>query len=324
MKKHVKNLPVSRRKGWVGNRKRDRQMDRGNGSDIYRKFTDLILAKMEEGIIPWRKPWNEMGMPTNYLTRRPYKGINLWVLLSMDHKYPYYLTFNQVNSLGGKVRKGAKSCPICFWNFSYSDRETGKRISEKELVFYPKEQIQKSGFLKEYRVFPIEQIEGIDWDFLKPDAVSREVSIDPCEKILENMLHKPTLRNHGNEAYYRVDLDEITMPEKHLFAKIERYYGVLFHELIHSTGHESRLNRKGVREPHLFGSKEYRKEELIAEMGAGFLNNQTGILSEDLLDNSVAYIQNWMAEFRKHKQLLIHAAHKAQKAVEYILMDSPF
>ncbi|MEB2778545.1 zincin-like metallopeptidase domain-containing protein [Algoriphagus sp. D3-2-R+10] len=184
--------------------------------------------------------------------------------------------------------------------------------------------MSKSGFLKEFKVFPIEQIEGIDWEF---PEISRDEPLpdnEQCRKIYEEMLRAPELVHTGSSAYYRADLDQITMPEKKLFATAGEYFGVLHRELVHSTGHPSRLNRIGISEPQQFASENYKKEELIGEMGAGYLNSLTGILDQNLLENSAAYIQHWLNELRNDKQLLIEAASKAQKAVDYILMECPF
>ncbi|MCE7056283.1 ssDNA-binding domain-containing protein [Algoriphagus sp. AGSA1] len=293
-------------------------------SDIYRKFTDLIIEKLEQGVIPWRQPWHEMGMPANYLTKKPYRGINLWLLLSCGHQYPYYLTFKQANGLGGKIKKGAKALPICYWNFAFRDKKTGKVIPEDRIGEYDLKLVSKSGFLKEFKVFPIEQIEGIDWEFPEISKAEPLPENEQCQRIYEEMLRAPELIHSGSSAYYRADLDQITMPERNLFDSAEQYFGVLYHELVHSTGHPSRLNRIGVSEPQQFASEFYSKEELIAEMGAGYLNNLTGILDQNLLENSAAYIQHWLNELRNDKHLLIEAASKAQKAVDYILMEPPF
>ncbi|WP_339869744.1 zincin-like metallopeptidase domain-containing protein [uncultured Algoriphagus sp.] len=296
----------------------------GSQSDIYQKFTDLIIEKLEQGIIPWKQPWHEMGLPANYLTKKPYKGINLWLLLSCGHQYPYYLTFKQANGLGGKVKKGAKALPVCYWNFAFRDKKTGKVIPEDRIGEYDLKLVSKSVFLKEFKVFPIEQIEGIDWEFPELQEKDPLPINEKCQKIYDNMLQAPGLVHTGSSAYYRADLDQITMPEKKLFDSAEQYFGVLYHEISHSTGHSSRLNRIGVSEPQQFASAIYGTEELIAEMGAGYLNNLTGILDQSLLENSAAYIQHWLNELRNDKHLLIEAASKAQKAVDYILMEPPF
>ncbi|WP_425637908.1 ArdC-like ssDNA-binding domain-containing protein [Algoriphagus yeomjeoni] len=164
------------------NKWRSTQSPKGS-PDIYQKFTDLIIEKLEQGVIPWKQPWHQMGMPSNYLTRKPYKGINLWLLLSCGHQYPYYLTFKQANSLGGKIKKGAKALPICYWNFAFRDKKTGKVIPEDRIGEYDLKLVSKSGFLKEFKVFPIEQIEGIEWEF---PEISKEEPLpdnEQCRKI---------------------------------------------------------------------------------------------------------------------------------------------
>lgn len=291
---------------------------------IYEKFTNLIIEKLEQGVIPWRQPWSSLGLPSNYLSKKPYKGINLWLLLCFDHQYPYYLTFKQVQELGGKVRKGAKALPICYWNYVFREKETGKSIPQSQLHHYNPEQVAKSGFLKEFRVFPIEQIEGIDWEIPEVGNSTAVPVIERCQKIYEEMPSPPKLEHWGTQAYYRTDLDQITLPDRSLFSSPEAYYGVLYHELVHSSGHSSRLGRLGITSPQAFGSADYGIEELVAEMGAGYLNNLTGILNENLLDNSAAYLQNWLTELKNDKYLLIEAAGKAQKAVDYILGICPF
>ncbi|WP_084454513.1 ArdC family protein [Algoriphagus terrigena] len=293
-------------------------------ADIYGRFTELIIEKLEEGVIPWRQPWHDMGLPANYLTKKPYKGINLWVLLSLRYEYPFYLTYKQAQELGGQIRKGAKSIPICYWNFTYRDKETGKTVPDSQVGHYPLDKLRRSGFLKEFRVFPIEQIDGIKWEL--PDATkTNELPVlGRCESIYADMLNPPKLIHRGTEAFYRTDLDQITMPEKRLFRTSEEYFGVFFHELVHASGHEDRLGRVGITTPQRFGSENYSREELVAEMGAGYLNNLTGILNDQLLENSAGYIRYWLEQLRNDSHLIIEAAGNAQKAVDYILMKCPF
>ncbi len=316
-------MKTERKKAAKG--KRDsRVQPKESVADIYSRFTELIVDKLEEGIIPWRQPWHDMGLPANYLTKKPYKGINLWVLLSMNHQYPYYLTYKQAQELGGQVRKGAKSIPICYWNTTFRDKETGKAVPESQVGAYPLDKLRRSGFLKEFRVFPIEQIDGIDWEFPDVPQTDGLPVLERCRQVYNEMLNPPELVHGGTEAFYRTDLDRITLPERRLFESGEAYYGVLFHELVHASGHESRLGRVGVTSPQAFGSDTYSREELIAEMGAGYLNNYTGILNGQLLDNSAAYIQFWLERLRNDSHLLIEAAGSAQKAVDHILMECPF
>ncbi|SFB50510.1 ArdC family protein [Algoriphagus aquimarinus] len=323
MKTEAKKSAKRRKRNAFGSKGNDSQSSKGS-TDIYQKFTNLIMEKLEQGVIPWKQPWNDMGLPANYLTKKPYKGINLWVLLSYGHQYPYYLTFKQANALGGKIQKGAKAIPICYWNFVFRDKKTGKTIPESKLDFYDLKQVGRSGFLREFKVFPIEQIEGIAWEFPETSPKEEFLINEACQKIYSEMVRPPELIHTGSSAYYRTDLDQITMPERNLFLSSKEYFGVLYHELCHATGHSSRLNRAEITEPHPFSDAEYGKEELLAEMGAGYLNNYTGILDRNLLENSAAYIQHWLKELRNDTHLLIEAASKAQKAVDYILNECPF
>lgn len=292
--------------------------------DVYERFTNLIIEKLEQGVVPWHQPWNVKGMPSNYLTKRPYHGINLWILLAFGHEWPYYLTFKQAESLGGKVKKGAKAIPVCYWNFVYKHKETGKTIPAELVRDYPIDQLDKKCFLKEYGIFPIEMIDGVDWELPEKAEDSQIPVIERCEKVYAEMLNPPRVVHEKEDAFYHPQLDLINMPPKPRFKSPEGYYAVLFHELVHSTGSENRLNRPGVAEMDYFGSSKYCKEELIAEMGAGYLCGFTGIENTHLIDNQVAYLQNWIAQLKNDKQLLIEAASKAQKAVDYILMACPF
>lgn len=292
--------------------------------DVYERITNLIIEKLEQGIIPWHQPWNVKGMPSNYLTKRPYHGINLWVLLAYGHELPYYLTFKQAESLGGKVKKGAKAIPVCYWNFIYKHKETGRTIPAELVKDYPLGDLEKKCFLKEYRIFPIELIEGIEWELPEVVEESKIPVIERCEEVYDEMLNPPKVVHEKEEAFYHPQLDLINMPPKPRFKSSEGYYAVLFHELVHSTGSENRLNRPGVAEMDYFGSSKYCKEELIAEMGAGYLCGYTGIENNFLIDNQAAYLQNWIAQLKNDKQLLIEAASKAQKSVDYILMACPF
>lgn len=131
-------------------------------------------------------------------------------MLSFQHKFPYCLIFKQVQELGGKIRKGSKALPICYWNFVFREKETGRPIPQSQLSNYNPEQVSKSGFLKEFRVFPIEQIEGIDWDIPEAESSKEVPVIERCQKIYEEMPSAPKLFHGGNSAYYQSDLDQIT------------------------------------------------------------------------------------------------------------------
>lgn len=290
-------------------------------NDVYQIITNLIIDRLEKGAIPWRSPFNAFGPAANYITKKPYRGINYFILNSFSHEYPFYLTFRQASDLGGKVKKGSKAIPVTYWDFIYRDKETGKRITEQEAKRLSTKKVLKSAFLKYYSVFNILDVEGIAFEFpniiLKPE----NEMIAGCEEIIANMPLAPRLQHKGNQAYYAPELDYINMPEIKFFKNPKTYHCVLFHELIHSTGHATRLARTEIVERHRFGSDLYSKEELTAEMGACFLSHFAGIQSEETMDDSAAYIQNWLTVFKNDKKFVIEAAGKAQKAVNYILSN---
>lgn len=286
--------------------------------DVYQLVTDLIIEKLERGIIPWRKPWNDYGPAVNYISQKPYHGINQLILNGL-HVKPYYLTFKQAISLGGRIKKGAKSIPVTYWNFSYRNKETNRRINIDQVSSYPAELILKTAFLKYYRVFNIDDVLHVDFDI--PELVPEvdNYSIEKCDAVLSEMKDCPEIRHKENQAYYHPVKDYINMPPIELFKTSELYYSILHHELIHSVGHPKRLNRFDGKEVSAFNSTNYSKEELIAEIGAAFLNGYTGILNEDTLNDSSAYIQGWLNKLHDDKKLIVEASAKAQKAVDYIL-----
>ena len=287
--------------------------------DVYQIITDLIIAKMEEGIVPWKKPYHKFGPASNYVTKKPYQGINYFALNSLGHDYPFYLTFIQTSGLGGKVKKGSKSIPVTYWNFIYTDKESQKRISPEEAKKLPSKQVSKSAFLRYYSVFNITDVEGIDFKF--PDTIVKPENekIADCETIIASMPFPPRIQHQGNQPFYSPPMDYVNMPAIEFFQNAEAYHAILFHELIHSTGHKTRLARTEIIENQPFGSDSYSKEELTAEMGACFLTNLARIQSETTIGDSAAYIKNWLTVLRNDKKFVIEAAGKAQKAVNYIL-----
>jgi antirestriction protein ArdC len=285
--------------------------------DVYQMVTDLIIEKLESGIIPWRKPWNDYGPAVNYLSKKPYRGINQLILNGL-HVKPFYLTFNQIKSLGGRIKKGSKSIPVLYWNFIYRHKETKRKIAKEDISGHPADMIVKTAFLKYYRVFNIDSVLDIEFDI--PDLIpeTNNCTIEQCDAVLFEMKDRPEIRHNENQAYYNPTHDYINMPPIELFKSSELYHSILHHELIHATGNLKRLNRFENNEVSNFNSS-YSKEELIAEIGAAFLNNHCGILNEDTLTDSSAYIQGWLNKLRDDKKFIVEASGKAQKAVDYIL-----
>jgi len=148
--------------------------------------------------------------------------------------------------------------------------------------------------------------------------VHEVVPIENCESIIAQMPNPPAIEHTEASAYYQPSKDTVNVPPIHLFKSAAAYYSTFFHELTHSTGHESRLNRKSVSELSLYGSHDYSKEELIAEIGSCFLCNHAGI-EQATFENSAAYISGWTKKLQDDQKLVVHAAASAHKAVDFIL-----
>lgn len=280
---------------------------------VYQIITDQIIKRLEQGVIPWHKPWIGVDCPANLISKKEYKGINVFLLAVQNYSSPYWLTFNQCKQLGGMVKKGAKSTMIVFWklNKGYEiDKETGEKRSKMIPI------------LRYYRVFNVEQCENINPD--KIPEVNQNPDFEPlevCEAVIDNMPNRPDIKHEESRAYYHPRFDFVNMPKRESFDTEAFYYSVLFHELGHSTGHKSRLDRPGITGGTYFGSCDYSKEELVAEMTAAFLCGHCQI-EQQTIDNSAAYIKSWLKSLKNDPKMVVQAAAQAQKASDYIL-DKP-
>jgi antirestriction protein ArdC len=268
-------------------------------------ITDRILAALDEGTIPWRKPWKCGGFPRNLVTGKPYRGLNVFLTIMQGYASPYWLTFKQAQEQGGQVRKGEKGTPIIYWNWQKRQVEDHDGdIEEKQVPF-----------IRYYTVFNLAQIDGI----VSPEGQSSEFEpIVSCEDVINNMPKAPVIESGWARASYSPAADIVRMPPRNAFKSEAGYYSTLFHELTHSTGHASRLDRKTITEMAAFGSEDYSKEELIAELGAAFLCGHTGI-EQETIENNAAYIAAWRERLSEDKRLIISAAAQAQKAADFIL-----
>jgi len=277
-----------------------KQIKTTNATSVYDIITERIISLLEQGTVPWQKPWKvQSGMPRNLVSKKPYRGINAFLLHSMQYESPFWLTFKQAQEHGGKIRKGARACPVVFWKpIEIKDQKTGEA--------------EKIPFLRYYHVFNLAQCEGL--------SVNNEAPAEPTPagQIVENMPQRPDIKHGMNAAFYSPSVDTVGMPSRERFQIEAGYFATLFHELIHSTGHEKRLNRSTLLESSGFGSDPYCKEELIAEMGAAFLCGHAGIV-EITLNNSAAYLDHWLKQLNEDKTLIVRAAAQAQKAADFIL-----
>jgi antirestriction protein ArdC len=278
---------------------RQTQMTNAN---IYEMVTNAIIEKLEAGIVPWRKAWVDGGtnQAVSWETQKPYRGINAMMLDAGE-----YATFNQIKKAGGKVIKGAKAQLVVFWKWIEKENE--------------KKEVEKIPFLRYYNVFNIAtQVTGLE-SKRKPVQSFEHDAIEACENVIKGYANSPDYTfQSGVGAWYKPSMDVINMPKIKDFKQVEEYYTTFFHEMIHSTGHKSRLAREGVTGLASFGSETYSKEELIAELGAQMIASMTGV-DNSTIDNATAYIGSWLKALKDDKTLLVQAGAKAQRAVDYIL-----
>lgn len=277
-------------------------------SAVYQVVTERITKIMEQGNIPWVKPWagiNTLGQAQNLVSGHKYRGINS--ILCLGSASPYFVTFKQIKEMGGSLKKGSKSIPIVFW---------GKVETESDKDFM---------FCKYYRVFDCADLENVPVRYeakisaaLNPPELKPNPKFHVAESIAKNT--GADIRNvNSNRAYYSPSLDYVNVPNIGLHHSSHEYYSTMFHELGHWTGHSSRLNRKELKESAYFGSHNYSQEELTAELTAAFCCASLEISTESTERNSAAYLQNWLRVLRNDSKMLVMAAQRAQKASDMIL-----
>jgi antirestriction protein ArdC len=275
--------------------------------NVHEMVTDRIIAELENGRIPWHKPWT--GTKDGAYSRATGRAYSLINQMMLQHTGEY-LTFNQCQEAGGKIRKGEKSEIIVFYKpFVIKETDADGNTKEKTIPY-----------LQYFRVFHISQCEGIEPKY-KPEEVKPFDPIAEAEAVASEYLKRECIQLHNtapsNQAFYRPATDEITLPQPEQFDSPTEYYSTLFHEMIHSTGHEKRLNR--IDKPAAFGSEDYSKEELVAEIGAAGLMNHIGIEVEKTFKNSVAYIQSWIRALKNDKTMIVSASGKAEKAMAFVI-----
>ena len=292
----------------------------GRDNDLYQQVTNKIIALIEKGVAPWRRTWSTYGLARNYVTRHIYTGINLILMNNTPHSIPYFMTFRQVKEHGGIIRKGTKAEMVIYFNMYYKD--CYDHTLDKEEAYKRRtagEEIQVLKFIRYYNVFNIADIEGIKFEI--PEVVLKpNETIARCEKVIDGMPNPPTFnRIDGNRAFYSPAYDFVNIPAIEQFDTPEDYYATFFHELIHSTGHASRLAREEVMNHQTFGSNPYSREEILAEMGASFLCSSVNIDYDSVIENNAAYLAGWLKVLREDSKFIFKAAAEAQKAAGYII-----
>lgn len=279
-------------------------------SRLYETVTEKIVESLRRGVVPWRKPWKESyALPINLASGKAYRGINVFLLGLAPYSDHRWLTFKQVQERGGKVKQGEKGTLVVFWKqleFEEIDESTGEVCK------------RRTPMLRYFTVFNAEQIEGIELasPYDSP-PLAESARIERAELLVSSMPDPPSIHPKARSAYYIPSRDEVHMPAFERFASPDHYYGTLFHELAHASGHEKRLNRKGVTEVVRFGSNDYSREELVAELTSAFCCATLG-LDNSLSDDSASYISGWLQVLGDDPKAVVIAAAQAQKAADYI------
>ncbi|MGG4278087.1 ArdC family protein [Bacillus licheniformis] len=269
--------------------------------NVYEIITERIINQLEKGVVPWRKPWNNNGIAVNWKTQKAYRGINAFIMEPGE-----YATMKQILKAGGRIkREEMKNFHIVvYWLWIDNEEEETDEKKKFAVPLY-------------YKVWEINQCTGIESK--RKDETYQHNPIKKAEDIFNGYINSPDYTfNSGRAVYYPV-IDKINCPPLKDFKVPEEYYSTLFHEMVHSTGHKSRLARPGVTSQNVaFGDPVYSKEELIAEMGAAMLCGVAGIFNHTI-ENSASYIASWMKAIKKDHKLVLQASAQAQKAADYIL-----
>ncbi len=273
--------------------------------NVYDIITDRVIELLEQGVVPWHKPWGgPERMPRSLSSGRPYRGANVFLLSAAGYDSPWWVSFRQARERGGHVKRGERGYPCVFWKiFEKKNNDTGE--------------VKKLPCLRYFTVFNVEQCKDLPY----PKYEESERIIDPieaCSQIVREMPQRPHFFLDAGKASYSPATDTVQMPSMNRFESSEEYYSTLFHELVHATGHRDRLSRKGVGGRIIFGTKNYSIEEMVAEMGSTYLCGHSGI-DNKVLDNSASYLQGWMDKLRDNEKLLVTSAAQAQKAADFIL-----
>lgn len=307
-------------------------------ADLFQVVTDKIVAALEKGTPPWRKPWRTVaggravsmsGLPANVVTGRTYSGINvllLWIDAAdkgfTSHRW---LTFKQALDVGGYVRKGEKSTLVTLF------KPFEKKLSDEQGKPLFDEQgnavVSRRNLMTCFHLFNVEQCENLPEKLLTPVGVAGDAVKAPEQHDIERIQRAemvaacsgvPVVHRYQNRAFYNSGADRITMPEAVQFNRPADYYSTLLHELVHSTGHISRLAREGIMSSsHRFGDPVYAFEELVAEIGSAFLCAELGIQG-DVQHES--YIASWLKALNEDKKAIFRASRFAREAFEYLIL----
>ena len=277
--------------------------------NVYELVTSKIIERLEEGVIPWRKCWTS-GPAKSLTTGKEYRGINSVLLGMREYSSRYWVTFRQAQKMGGNVKKGEKATPVVYWHWRTPEEMAKLRLTAR----------------RRHPPLAIPSLRLCSTSTRPKASSGRPMTCPPensplegAQKIVDGMPKRPEIRHGASfNPCYKAALDVVEMPNMGQFENAEQYFSALHHEIVHSTGHKSRLNRFEKREGES-REERYGFEELVAELGAAFLSATCGLDNSSRLDDASAYIAGWLKALRDDKKLLLQAAGAAQKAADFIL-----
>ena len=275
-----------------------------NTTDIYEMITERITRELKKGTVPWLKPWDGGERAISRNTGKPYSWLNQLAMPRGE-----YATFKQIQKEGGRVNKGAKAYPIVFW-----------KLLKTEVEDEDGETIEKTiPVLRYYKVFNIEQDTDLEPKHKRRRTSKKPSTIKRLESIKTGYINKYGVgfEEGGDEAFYSPSKDTVRVPRKKSFFSSVEYYGTVFHELGHSTGHKDRLNR--LKSTACFGNEEYSREELVAELVSCGILNATNHETASTFRNSAAYIQSWLKALENDPRMIVWASGRAEKAFNMIM-----
>lgn len=268
---------------------------------IYEMITSRIVTHLEMGVVPWVRQWGKLAVPKNFVTNRPYRGVNFFMLSMAGDEY--FLTLEQAKDLGGRIKKCASGIPVVSRSFVETEnQETGKTEGVPVLSYST--------------VYAASDTEGIT---VPEKNVQRDfVPVEKAERIVSMMPKVPVIEHAGYSIYYDVGKDVIWMPQPECYEWDDDFYCDLFMEVTHSTGAAHRLERTGFAEYFCSRTRQFSNEELISEMGSAFLCAITGVVP-DMTERSAMYFEGWLKKLQSEPAMVIETAYQAQEAVDYIL-----
>lgn len=268
--------------------------------DVQTIITERIILQLEQGIVPWRSPWMEAGVPTSLNSKRAFRGINVLLLAPLAYENNHFLTKKQLEGMGGSVKKDEKPNIVVFWGSQQPNAGEEKKPSS----------------LKYYLVYNIAQCDGISGDVL-PEISRVANPIKACEGIVANLQNAPVIRNKESGVFYDPLEDFINLPKLKTYSNPACYYSNLFHQLAHSTGHHTRLDRMGLVQMSEYGCSGFTQEELVSEIVTNYLENYAGIPCP--FGPSKEYLEGWIQKLKGDRYFIFTACTLAQKAIDFIL-----